>query len=206
MSPVDLVYSNNACSAFLTAIVVSFEQSHPGGYLGRTAVQKLTYFAKVMGVPIPCSFGIYTYGPYSDTVTFVMESLIADDVVVDRSTKIEYSDYRLGPNATKLLDAYDCDIRPHVSTIERVVQAIGGFKPQELELVATLHFIAQRQRQIYRRQPTKPEVMSEFTGIKGAKFTPETISAWYDALKSAGLIQAKNCDWPIATAGQGSHA
>ena len=188
MSSVDLVYSNDTCSAFLAAIVRSFEQNHPCGYLGRTAVQKLTYFSKVMGVPIPCSFGIYTYGPYSDTVAFGMESLMADDVVVDRSSKTEYSNYRLGPNATDLLNAYDRDIRPFTATIDRVVKAIGGFKPQELELIATLHFIAQRRRQVYRREPGKPEIVSEFTSIKGAKFTAETISTWHDALKTAGLI------------------
>jgi uncharacterized protein len=188
MSSADLVYSNDTCSAFLAAIVRSFEQSHPGGYLGRTAVQKLTYFAKVMGVPVPCSFGIYTYGPYSDTVTFAMESLMADDVIVDRSTKPEYSNYRLGPNAAELLNAYDHDIRPHTAIIERVVKAIGSFKPQELELIATLHFIAQRQSQIHRRKPAKAEVISEFTEIKGAKFTPEATSTWYDALRTAGLI------------------
>jgi uncharacterized protein YwgA len=188
MSSVDLVYSNDTCSAFLAAIVRSFEENHPNGYLGRTAVQKLTYFAKAMGVPIPCSFGIYTYGPYSDTVTFSMESLLADEVVVDRSPKPDYSNYRLGEHATDLLDAFDGEISPNVETIDRVVRALGGFRPQELELIATIHFIAMRQRQIRRREPGKSDVISEFKSIKGDKFGQQEVSAWYDALKKAGLI------------------
>ena len=82
----NLVYSDDLCSAFLAAIVKSFEQKYPKEYLGRTAMQKLTYFAKAVGIPIPCSFGIYTYGPYSDKVTFSIDSLLADEVLTDLST------------------------------------------------------------------------------------------------------------------------
>jgi uncharacterized protein YwgA len=188
MTSSDLVYSNDTCSAFLAAIVRSFEENYPRGYLGRTAIQKLAYFAKAIGVPIPCSFDIYTYGPYSDTVTFSMESLMADDVVVDRSSKPDYSSYRLGENAAELLHAFDGEIGPHTSAIDQVVRALGGFKPQALELIATLHFIAKRQRQIRRKEPSKPEVINEFKTIKSDKFGHEEISAWYDALKKAGLI------------------
>jgi len=188
MTSGDLVYSNDTCSAFLTAIVRSFEENHPRGYLGRTAIQKLAYFSKVMGVPIPCSFDIYTYGPYSDEVTFSMESLMADDVVVDRSPKPEYSNYCLGENAAELLRVYGGAIGQYAPAIDRVVKALGGFKPQELEVIATLHFIAGCQHQVLRRAPSKPEVIREFETIKGEKFTREEIVVWYDALRKAGVI------------------
>jgi len=188
MTSDNLVYSNDTCSAFLAAIVRSFEKYHPKGYLGRTAIQKLTYFAKAMGVPIPCSFNIYTYGPYSDVVTFSMESLMADDVIEDRSSKPEYSNYRLGPAAEELLGTFEGEVMPHTGTIDRVVGALGGFKPAELELIATLHFIAQRQRQIHRSEPAKQNVIREFKGVKGEKFSHADISTWYDALENAGLI------------------
>jgi uncharacterized protein len=184
----DLAYSNDSCSAFLTAIIRSFEKFHVGRYLGRTAIQKLAYFSQALGVPITCSFNIYTYGPYSDTVTFAMESLPADEVVVDRSPKLQYSDYRLGQNADSLLEAYSGEVGPYAGTIDRVVKVLGGFEPQELELIATVHFIARRRRQIFRSNPDKASVIHEFVGIKGEKFPYEDISAWYDALKEAGLI------------------
>ena len=184
----ELVYSNDTCSAFLTAIVQSFEKFHPGKYLGRTAVQKLAYFSQALGAPIPCSFNIYTYGPYSDTVTFTMESLLADEVVVDRSPKPQYSDYRLGQNSGLLLEEYSGEVSPFAGTIDQVVKALGGFGPQELELIATLHFIARRRRQIFRRDPDKASVIHEFVGIKGEKFPYNEIDRWYDGLKEAGLI------------------
>jgi hypothetical protein len=188
MTSGELVYSNDTCSAFLAAIVKSFGENHPREYLGRTKIQKLAYFAKAIGVPIPCSFGIYTYGPYSDTVTFAMESLMADDVVVDRSPRPDYSNYGLAENAPELLSAFAGGIGPHASAIDRVVKVLGGFKPQELELIATLHFIAKRQLQVRRKDPSKQEVIGEFRTIKGDKFGDEEISGWYDALKKAGLI------------------
>ena len=151
-------------------------------------MQKLAYFARTMGVPIPCSFGIYTYGPYSDTVTFAMESLLADDVVEDRSPKHEYSNYTLGENASGLLRAFADEIEPYTSKIDRIVKVLGGFEPKKLELIATLHFIATRQRQVHRREPGKAEVIDEFKTIKRDKFDDEEINGWYDALKKAGLI------------------
>jgi len=184
----DLVYSNDTCSAFLAAIVRSFEEQHPDGYLGRTAIQKLSYFAKALGVPIPCRFGIYTYGPYSDAVTFSVESLLADEVVADRSPKPDYSNYRLGPNGNELLRWFEDEIRPHLPIINRVVHALGKFKPTELELIATLHFIALRLQQVHRREPQKRDVIREFKSVKGEKFSEEEVSAWYDSLKQAGLI------------------
>lgn len=184
----ELIYSNNLCAAFLTAIVKSFEQQHPDEYLGRTAMQKLTYFAQVLGAPIPCSFGIYTYGPYSDTVTFAVESMLADEVLQDRSANPKYSNYRTGPAAERLLTLYDREIAPNLPKIDSVVSALGRFKPNELELIATLHFIARRQEQIVQTKPDKASVIREFKSIKKDKFNDKEISAWYNALVTAGLI------------------
>lgn len=183
----EIVYSNDLCPAFLTAIVKAFEEYHPTGYLGRTAIQKLTYFSKVLGAPIPCSFGIYTYGPYSDTVTFAVESLLADEVIVDQSMNPKYSNYRLGRNAAELLSGFADDLRPHMDQIDRAAKVLGAFTPNELELIATLHFIAQRQVQTGRK-PSKNSVIGEFKSIKRDKFRTHEISTWYDALDKAGLL------------------
>jgi len=184
----ELVYSNDLCSAFLTAIVKAFEVLHPSTYLGRTAIQKLTYFTKVLGAPIPCSFGIYTYGPYSDKVTFSVESLLADDVIEDRSQNPKYSNYRLARNAAAILSRFANDVNPYEGHINRAVGALGAFSPSDLELIATLHFIAKRQAQI-KGTPSKASVCQEFKSIKMDKFKDSDISTWYDALAQAGLIE-----------------
>jgi uncharacterized protein YwgA len=183
----ELVYSNNIRSAFLTAIVAAFQEHQSGTYLGRTAMQKLTYFVKALGVPAPFSFGIYTYGPYSDTVTFTVESLLADDVIQDRSQNPKYSNYRLGDNSDEILQRFADELRPYEGRINQVVKALGGFSPNELELIATLHFIAKRQAQTLGRV-SKSSVVREFKSVKLDKFPDAEIETWFDALNGAELI------------------
>lgn len=185
----DLVYSNDLCAAFLTAIVDAFNTFHPRCLLGRTTVQKLTYFAKVLGVPVPCSFGIYTYGPYSDQVTFTIESLLADDVIRDWSRKSQYSNYRPGPNSRELLDAFESRVNPYAGQIDQVVEVLGKFSPRNLELISTLHFTAWRQYHL-RHSLSKTSIIDEFRSIKRDKFRYSHISACFDALTHVGLIPA----------------
>lgn len=183
----DLVYSNDLRSAFVTAIVRSFANTYPSGVLGRTAVQKLTYFTKVLGVPVPCSFGIYTYGPYSDQVTFTVASLLADDVIEDKSRRQERSNYKPGPNSQQLLFEFADYLGPYEERINRVVTALGKLRPNQLELVSTLHFIASRQKQIHKNL-SEESVLGEFKTIKGDKFRDRDIRACYDRLANTGLI------------------
>jgi uncharacterized protein len=183
----ELVYSNDLRSAFLAAIVQSFANAHPTGELGRTAVQKLAYFAKVLGVPVPCSFGIYTYGPYSDQVTFTVASLLADDVIEDESRTPERSNYKPGPNSRELLSDFDQYVRPYEDKINLVVNVLGKLRPNQLELVSTLHFLASRQKQIY-KSFSEDSVVGEFKSIKGDKFRDPDIRACYDTLASTGLV------------------
>lgn len=185
----ELLYSDDLCSAYMAAIVASFTE-HVGAnhYLGRTAMQKLVYFAKALGTPIPCSFEIYTYGPYSDTVTFSVDSLLADDVLADISSRPAYSNYRLGQNAAELLGKYADQIEPYKKTIDAVVKSLGNFEPNQLELIATLHFIHHRLRQIKRSTPSREDVIAEFRRVKKDKFTQAEIDSFYKALKGAKLI------------------
>ena len=92
----ELTFSNNLRAAYLAEFVRAFQKHYPSGFLGRTAIQKLAYFAQATGVPVPCSFEIYNYGPYSDQVTFSVDGLLADEVLMDTSpNSCRYSNYRL---------------------------------------------------------------------------------------------------------------
>ena len=183
----DLVYSNDLRSAFLAAIVRSFANAHPRRELGRTAMQKLAYFMKVLEVPVPCSFGIYTYGPYSDQVTFTVASLLADEVIEDRSRTPERSNYRPGPNSKELLSEFATNLRPYEERINRVVTALGKLRPNQLELISTLHFIATRQKQIHKGF-SENSVLDEFKSIKGDKFRDRDIKVCYQSLVSTELV------------------
>ncbi|HLY99682.1 MAG TPA: hypothetical protein VKT33_11535 [Candidatus Angelobacter sp.] len=182
-----LIFSNDRCSAFLVEIIRAFEQYHKKHYLGRTALQKLAYFSKALGVPIPCAFEIYNFGPYSDTITFTVESMIADDIIEDASTNPKYSNYRLKSHSP----SFDKDIKksiiPYKQQIEMVVKTLGKFEPSQLELLATLHFIAKKINSLG-GTVTKDAVIKDFFKVKGDKFDKGDVSSWYDALKDADLI------------------
>ncbi len=185
---VELVYSNNLCAAFLTAIVKAFKVHHQTAGLGPAALQKLTYFIKLLGAPVPCSFGIYTYGPYSDTVTFAIESLLADEVIQDTSTNPTYSSYDLSRNAIEILANFEGELNPHEENIQKAVKTLGAFNPAELQMIATLHFISQRQIRT-RATLSKDSIIAEFKTIQHSKFADDqVIGKCHDALVEAGLI------------------
>jgi len=182
-----LLFSNDPCSAFLAEIVKAFEANHKKHYLGRTAMQKLAYFSQALGVPIPCSFEIYNFGPYSDAVTFSVESMIADDILKDVSINQKYSNYRIKSQHPEFDENIKKSVAPHRKTIEKVVKALGRFEPAQLEVLATLHFIAKKIESLGGR-PAKDQVLSQFFRIKGQKFPADEVSSWYESLKTANLV------------------
>jgi uncharacterized protein YwgA len=183
-----LLFSNDLCSAYVTEIVKAFQALKPTGYLGRTALQKLTYFSKAIGVPIPCSFEIYNYGPYSEEVTRSVTALLADEALQDVSFRPAYSSYKPGANATEFSPEFIGEVSRHKELINSIVEALGSAKPETLELIATLHFVNARQKGILSTQPSEQQVTTEFRTIKGNKFSAEEIHQWFEWLKSSGLL------------------
>lgn len=182
-----LLFSNDLNSAFLTEIVRAFQEHQRKHYLGRTAMQKLAYFSQALGVPIPCSFEIYNFGPYSDTITFTVESMIADEIIEDASPNSKYSNYRLKPGSSGFDKEIVNSVAPYKQKIENVVKALGKFEPAQLELLATLHFIAKKIQSLG-GEATKEAVVTQFFRIKKDKFPKGEVSSWYDSLKAANLI------------------
>jgi uncharacterized protein YwgA len=183
-----LVFSNNLRSAYITEIVRTFQRLKPKGYLGRTALQKLVYFCKAIGVPIPCSYEIYNYGPYSEEVTRSVAALLADDAISDVSAVNTYSSYKLGGEAGEFDSEFTEQIAEHQDAIEIIVGALGDTKPETLELIATLHFVNAKLFGITGKRPTEGDVQLDFRSIKGDKFSQEDIDMWYRWLDECGLL------------------
>jgi len=183
-----VVFSDGLDQALVVMIVKNFE-SRGKGYLGRTAIQKLCYFAQEMGAPISYSFQIYHYGPYSDQLASAVDFMLAERVISDQSfDPAKYSSYCLGPNANELLEKYDSGLRKWNDLIESIVSVLGGLQPDELELVATLRFVFQRLRIAEEREPSKTKVIDEFTSYKGSKFDRKVVDTVYDLMMKVGLL------------------
>jgi uncharacterized protein YwgA len=59
-----IFFADKIADALLAYLIKSFNEAGDRT-LGRTILQKLCYFAKASGVPLPFRFEIYHYGPFS---------------------------------------------------------------------------------------------------------------------------------------------
>jgi uncharacterized protein len=189
MSP--MAFSGTQEHALLALIIQEAHQSRTVPYLGRTALQKITYFLKALGVPMRYSFDIHHYGPYSDQIPSDIELLMADGIIEDLSTTTtKYWNYapKPGEPLDRLLEQHESFVRTHRRTVERVVDSLGPLDPRELELFATLHY-AYRYEMASTSKPSRDAVLARFKEYKGNKFPPDELTAAYDTMVDMSLIR-----------------
>jgi uncharacterized protein YwgA len=166
--------------------------NHAGkGYLGRTALQKIVYFLQLAGVPMRYRFDIYHYGPYCDRISRDVELLVADGVLKDISSNPEkYSNYRPAEEADELLHSHATALQTQQMTIERVVNTLLPLEPDHLELLATLDYLYRQKRAGGGTGPWKDGVIDRFMEVKKDKFQRADVSAAYDSMVLAKLLDA----------------
>ena len=123
--------------------------------LGRTILQKLCYFAKASGVPLPFRFEIYHYGPFSQEIFERAEALLVDRVVEDRSIERGQSNYVPGPNFDAFLNSFSEAIRQHEPSLRRVAKIFSRLDTSQMELVSTIHYIHSSHSQWLKKRPVK---------------------------------------------------
>jgi hypothetical protein len=175
--------------ALIGATVKAASEKCPDCYLGRTAIQKLLYFMKVLGVPMRYTFDIHHYGPFCQSVMSDVEWLITDDVVEDRSQEERYSNYRPGPTWPDLADQYSERLNEHQDVINSICDALSDMSPDTLELIATLDFSFRWVRARGGQGPWREAATEKFKEIKKDKFDDGDVESWYDTLVQAGLIE-----------------
>lgn len=175
--------------ALIAATVDAASRSRPDCLLGRTAIQKLLYFMKVLGVPMRYSFDIHHYGPFCANVMHDVDWLLADDVIADRSPQSRYSNYRPGDGWRELSQQYESKLDDHRAQIDEVCNTLCGYPPETLELIATLDFSYRWVRARGGRGPWREAAIEKFKSIKKDKFEDEEVDSWYEGLVDARLIE-----------------
>jgi uncharacterized protein YwgA len=161
------------------------------GYLGRTALQKIVYFLQLSGIPVRYRFDIYHYGPYCDRISRDVELLVADGVLKDISSSPDkYSNYRPAEAADELLRSHADTLRSHQETINKVVQTLLPLEPDHLELLATLDYLYRQKKAGGGPGPWKEVVIDRFMEVKKDKFQRAAVSAAYDSMVLANLLEA----------------
>jgi uncharacterized protein YwgA len=184
-----LLFEHRWEHAVVGAVIDAAKQSCPSCYLGRTAIQKLVYFLKVLGVPMLYSFRIHHFGPYCDDVTSTLDWLQADGIVVDQSNKPRYSDFAPGGNWRAVRELHSEALEQYQSAIETVVNALGAMEPRTLELISTLDYSYRWVRAQGGHGPWKERTVQKLKQIKGEKFDGPEIDQWFGQLVTLGLIE-----------------
>ena len=161
-----------------------------GGYLGRTAIQKIVYFLQVLDVPMRYRFEVCHYGPFCTSILGDLEWLIADAVITDSSPDPgKYSKYTPGPACDELIAKHVAKLKDYDDTVKSTVKALLPLKPDHLELIATLDYAFREMKATLGKKPPKKKVIERFREFKGAKFSDDEITKTYDRLEAAGLFE-----------------
>lgn len=160
-----------------------------GGYLGRTAIQKIAYFLQVLGVPMGYRFEVCHYGPFCASILGDLEWLLADSAIRDSSTDPgKYSKYVPGPVCNELIEKHATKLKKYEATLTSTVQALLPLKPDHLELIATLDYAFRETKAMAGKKPARQNVIARFREFKGQKFSEVDIAKTYDQLEGAGLF------------------
>lgn len=176
--------------ALIAATVEAASANCPNCYLGRTAIQKLSYFMNVLAVPMRYSFEIHHYGPFCQSIMSDVEWVLADDVIADTSQDARYSNYKPGAGWPELKEQYREKLDEYRPIIDEVCDALSDMSPETLELISTLDFSFRWVRARGGKGPWREAAMEKFKQIKKDKFEDREIEGWYDALLRTRLIEA----------------
>jgi len=182
-----MFYADGATEALLAYLIKSYKDVS-GRTLGRTILQKLCYFAKASGVPLPFRFEIYHYGPFSQEIFDRVENLFLDGVIEDRSGDPGQSNYVPGPNFEPFLNLFAEVISNHEANLQRVATMFSRLDPSQMELVSTIHYMHSSHREWFKEVPSKEVVVTSVLQVKGHKFSRDTVEKAYDILRDATLL------------------
>jgi len=158
--------------------------------LGRVLTQKLCYFLRAKGVPMSFRFRLCHYGPYSQPLYYRMYDLVQDRLIADESSdRHRYSDYRPTSATRALIEEGRGFLRHHEDRIDSVLRMFHGLSPEEVEMLATLHYVHESNLRYHGEAPPREEVVEKVYGYKGGRFEKGLIRSAYDALDGAGLIR-----------------
>lgn len=188
-----LVLADNRDQAVLALVIQKASEvvSSQNGYLGRTAVQKMMYFLKTLGVPMDYKFEIYRYGPFCETILRDVDYLLADNVIKDKSpSPHKYSNYEPAEAAGELVGLYQQELAPYQELINSVVTTLAPMEPPKLELLSTLDYLYRHEKASGRVSGWKTAVVSKFLEVKGNKFQEPEVARIYDIMANANLVEA----------------
>lgn len=113
-----------------------------GRVVGRTRLQKITYFLEACGLGYGLDFDYHYYGPYSEELASAAEDAEALDLIASEwsvsQRGAEYVTYRLG----KASETAEVELDEMSETRSRLIRVLRNVDAVTLELAATSDFLA----------------------------------------------------------------
>lgn len=182
-----MFFADKVSDALLAYLIKSYTEAS-SRTLGRTILQKLCYFAKASGVPLPFRFEIYHYGPFSQEIFYRTDDLLLDGVIEDRSSDPAQSNFVPGSNLDPFLNFFGEAIKQYEANLKRVAIMFSRLDPSQMELVSTIHYIHSSHSEWFKKVPSKDAVVTSVVQLKGHKFTKQIVEKAYDILRDATLL------------------
>ncbi len=151
----------------------------PGYRLTMLEVQKLAYFLQLAGEPLKLRYVKHKYGPYADNLNHALQRIEGHYIrgYGDRSREAEIYVLPEGREAAQTF----LETEPHAKErLEQVSNIITGFEtPYGMELLATVHWVAQEDPQAAADCEQAIIRVQEWSDRKRNLFKPEHIrKAW----------------------------
>ena len=160
-------YTNNVVSNLI----------HEVGHVpGKKALQKWVYMLQECeGMELGLSFRMYHYGPYS----VELESIV-DDLEAGNAISLSHGD-------TIQIESKMSSREVTLPEVRRVIGLFGELKPWELELMASLHFLARR-KPYSGTDSDKDLIKRKLKAWKGTKFSDYEVAKALAQLEEAEYL------------------
>lgn len=162
-------------------------------------IQKVMYFMQESGEPLRLRFAKDRYGPYADNLRHVLSSMEGHFIrgTGDGSAKaMDLIPFEVLDGAEPAAAALLAEQPETSARMDRVARLIEGFESTYgLELLATVHWAAQRDDDGHRRsEPLPLDSVAEVVGVwsrrKERLFTPAHIAKAYQRLVDQGWLHS----------------
>lgn len=168
--------------ALLVKLIERYRE--PGYRLTLLEVQKLAYFLQAAQVDMRLRFVKHLYGPYAENLNHALMRLEGQLIrgYGDRTSKAEIT---LAPDAAKRADDFLHDDPEAIAKLNEVSQFIEGFEsPYGLELLASLHWIAQNDIPLATDEEVAIKKLHDWNSRKRKLFKPEHIRIAWNHMRS----------------------
>jgi len=139
--------------------------------VGRVSLQKIAYFATVMGIPTGLEYKRASFGPYAAGLKPQIARLMNNGLIHEQSLGRMFA-VRVGSTFQDALKVYGQHLDQWKLAIDRVTDLFARMNTNQAELAATVHFAAQNLMDSTGRKASEREVLNEVMQWKKKRRPP----------------------------------